>query len=419
MSNDISKMDFKQLRNEVQLLRDELAIMKRKYEDIIYNLDTDNFSSRFVKEQGDMRTAIEVNAEGIKTKVSNEELDAYSTKTQTAEAIQNVVSKGAKLDEAISISDISEATDTSKIYVIKETDDNNNVLSETYYYFNDITKSWEILSGDNIYTVFEQTSEGFKLKGNVLIDGGKVAWNENTTPVQTKYSKDAVDWHNEFSADDIYMKMSFDGGKEWTSPMKVVGTDGKDGEDGKNGSSANVTFANVNNALGNLFKSFTGGSVTSMTNAYIYSPQVKGGEFYGCVFYAGEGEGYSQMDDGGFSIYDDYGKAKMGIGYIANGYNYPYMVLGEGTGYSGSNAGLVYKLGEGMWIGDSSVLPYGGDYPGNGTSVNDMSAELPSATGLFIDFSADKIYKYIKGKPTELTDSSGGGSGSSGVAVFG
>ena len=412
-------MDFKQLRNEVQLLRDELAIMKRKYEDIIYNLDTDNFSSRFVKEQGDMRTAIEVNAEGIKTKVSNEELDAYSTKTQTAEAIQNVVSKGAKLDEAISISDISEATDTSKIYVIKETDDNNNVLSETYYYFNDITKSWEILSGDNIYTVFEQTSEGFKLKGNVLIDGGKVAWNENTTPVQTKYSKDAVDWHNEFSADDIYMKMSFDGGKEWTSPMKVVGTDGKDGEDGKNGSSANVTFANVNNALGNLFKSFTGGSVTSMTNAYIYSPQVKGGEFYGCVFYAGEGEGYSQMDDGGFSIYDDYGKAKMGIGYIANGYNYPYMVLGEGTGYSGSNAGLVYKLGEGMWIGDSSVLPYGGDYPGNGTSVNDMSAELPSATGLFIDFSADKIYKYIKGKPTELTDSSGGGSGSSGVAVFG
>ena len=95
MSNDISKMDFKQLRNEVQLLRDELAIMKRKYEDIIYNLDTDNFSSRFVKEQGDMRTAVEITAEGIKTKVSKEDLDNslsnYSTIEQTAEKISTAV----------------------------------------------------------------------------------------------------------------------------------------------------------------------------------------------------------------------------------------------------------------------------------------------------------------------------------------
>ena len=46
MSDNINDMNFKQLRNEVQLLRDELAIMKRKYEDILYNLDDDNFSRR-------------------------------------------------------------------------------------------------------------------------------------------------------------------------------------------------------------------------------------------------------------------------------------------------------------------------------------------------------------------------------------
>ena len=46
MSDNIPDMNFKQLRNEVQLLRDELAIMKRKYEDILYNLDDDNFSRR-------------------------------------------------------------------------------------------------------------------------------------------------------------------------------------------------------------------------------------------------------------------------------------------------------------------------------------------------------------------------------------
>ena len=45
----INKMDFKQLRNEVQALRDELAIMKRKYEDAIYNLDSDNFSKSFTR----------------------------------------------------------------------------------------------------------------------------------------------------------------------------------------------------------------------------------------------------------------------------------------------------------------------------------------------------------------------------------
>ena len=35
---DINQMDFKELRNEVQLLRDELAMMKRQYEDLFYNL---------------------------------------------------------------------------------------------------------------------------------------------------------------------------------------------------------------------------------------------------------------------------------------------------------------------------------------------------------------------------------------------
>lgn len=93
MSN--SQLEVKRLSNEVQLLRDELAIMKRKYEDIIYNLDTDNFSSRFVKEQGDMRTAIEITAEGIKTKVSKEDLNkslsSYSTIEQTADKIKTAV----------------------------------------------------------------------------------------------------------------------------------------------------------------------------------------------------------------------------------------------------------------------------------------------------------------------------------------
>lgn len=88
--SDINQMDFKQLRNEVQYLRDELAIFKRKYEDIIYNLDDDNFSSTLLREKEGMKTSIEVNAEGIKTKVSNDDFE--SAMTQTAELIETKVS---------------------------------------------------------------------------------------------------------------------------------------------------------------------------------------------------------------------------------------------------------------------------------------------------------------------------------------
>ena len=92
MSNkDINQMDFKELRNEVQMLRDELAIMQRKYEDILYNLDDENFSGVLLKEKEDVKTKIEVNEKGISTLASS--LDNYSTISQTSNQIAMVVSK--------------------------------------------------------------------------------------------------------------------------------------------------------------------------------------------------------------------------------------------------------------------------------------------------------------------------------------
>ena len=58
----IDKMDFKRLRNEVQYLRDELAMMKRHYEDLLYNLDDDNIISISADKIKGF-----VNAEGITT----------------------------------------------------------------------------------------------------------------------------------------------------------------------------------------------------------------------------------------------------------------------------------------------------------------------------------------------------------------
>lgn len=277
LSNDIAKMNDKQLRNEVQSLRDELAIMKRKFEDIIYNLDTDNFSSRFTKEQGDMRAAIEFTAKGIKSKVSKEDLDAYSTKIQTAEQIQNIVSKGAKLDEAELITSLDQRTDTSKIYVMRATDDSGNVLSETYYYYNDITEKWEVLSGDSIYTVFNQTAEGFELKGNVKVDGScilteSLTFNSSDNPLQVEYSVDGINnWHSTFaSGSDKFMRLKI--GAKWSDAMKVVGSDGENGWDG---SDANVTPQNVFDVLTDggttqgLFPFYDGGDKLFINAEYI------------------------------------------------------------------------------------------------------------------------------------------------------
>lgn len=124
--SDISKMTDRQLRNEVQLLRDELAIMKRKYEDIIYNLDTDNFSSRFVKEQGDMKTAIEVTAKGIEAKVSNEEFQ--SKLSLTAERFETSISN---LDLTLS-SKITQSAETIKAEVKQELEDGDFVTKTTF-----------------------------------------------------------------------------------------------------------------------------------------------------------------------------------------------------------------------------------------------------------------------------------------------
>ena len=181
MSN-VYNMTDKQLRNEVQLLRDELAIMKRKYEDIIYNLDDDNFSSRFVKEKNDMRTAIEVTAEGIKTKVSREDLKAYSTIEQTAEQIKSTVTKEFVIDQldgeivtnAILSSQISQSADEIYLSVSQEyetkADANatynslSNSISSVSVKANGISTRVSDLESFKT-SVFTQTSTGFLLDG--------------------------------------------------------------------------------------------------------------------------------------------------------------------------------------------------------------------------------------------------------------
>ena len=283
-------LEMKKLRNEVQLLRDELAIMKRKYEDIIYNLDTDNFSSRFVKEQDNMKTAIEVTAEGIKTKVSKEDLDGeleeYTTLEQTSRAISSRAYASADLSSAVKIENISQAIDKSKTYYISTTDGNGKV-TKTYYYYNDISKEWEEIVGGGIESVFEQTAAGFKLKGNVQVDGSciltdSLKFDSSDKPLEVEYSVDGVSgWHSVFDSEkDKFMHLKI--GANWSDAMKIVGDDGQPGSPGQDGQDGVVNYSTIASILKQNYKiestSISGASIASPTiySASLFSPDIYG-----------------------------------------------------------------------------------------------------------------------------------------------
>ena len=252
--SDINNMDYKQLRNEVQLLRDELAIFKRKYEDIIYNLDNDNFSSTFLREKDGMKTSIKQTEEEIK-------LQAEKI-TENEESMAELNVKAGEIS-SIAKTNITAYFESNVLPTKANTSASQKKMlclhNGVYYYFNDITQEWKEYPKDGLQTMFIQNGDGFELQGNVLIDGdlvttknlklsGNVTWDMSNSPVQTRYSSNGTSWHSTMVDGDMYMQMSFDGGKTWSTSTKVVGTDGRDGYDG---SDANVTPQNVFNALTN------------------------------------------------------------------------------------------------------------------------------------------------------------------------
>lgn len=401
---DINKMNFKQLKNEVQLLRDELAIFKRKYEDAIYNLDSDNFGKSFTVEQNNMKAQIKITADAIKTMVSDTDLEntlsKYSTITQTANAIQTVVSKGANLDEAIPIDSLGNATDTEAIYVIQETDDNGKLLSETYYYFNDLTEQWEILSGDSIYTVFNQTAEGFSLKGNVLIDGntvitknltlsGIVTWDMENSPVMSQYSVDgSSDWHDTYASGDKFMRMTFDGGKTWGTAVKVVGTDGRNGYDGSDGADGVVDYSQVNAIL----QSNYGIESTAIGSASIASPTIYSAEMYSPNIY-GTNLTLVAQNAANDAIYNNLYLTPTSM-YLNNAYNGDdatkfYIDLGTDT----SNSTIKMRLGAGSNSAGAQALNIEKytDEIRIGTYVSSSGSTLTDFAGMIITPSTGKI----------------------------
>ena len=124
---------------------------------------------------------------------------------------------------------------------------------------------------------------------------------------------------------------------------------------------------------------------TYIDGARIVSPTIQGG-----TLSAGTtADGYITMDNNGLlfcSSQSTNNKPLIGMGYINNRYDLPYITLGGGIDAVGTDRGMIKKYTDGIWIGNSS----------------NISSQTAGGTGIFIDFTHGKIYKYINGTKTQL-----------------
>lgn len=63
------------------------------------------------------------------------------------------------------------------------------------------------------------------------------------TSVMAQYSANGSSWHSSFQSGDVYMRTSSDGGKTWTSAIRIIGEKGIPGMDGSDGSYMEYSFA--------------------------------------------------------------------------------------------------------------------------------------------------------------------------------
>ncbi len=175
---------------------------------------------------------------------------------------------------------------------------------------------------------------------------------------------------------------------------------------GQSAAGGTMDFSVVNDALGLLYLDVNGNTPTTLSDAAIFSPHVSAGYFDGFEFRAGQGAGYAKISDDGFELWgveNGSGLLKMKLScFQGTNYLYPFLQLGTGTGSAGNGAAVLKKFGCGLWLGDDSLVSAAGDYPG-GSSVQDISGDYPHATGLFVDFRYDRVYRYRNGKVSSLT----------------
>lgn len=143
--NDI-RLALKQAYRDNQALRDEIALMKRYYDDLIYNIDVENMNDR------------------TKTTVKKSE-EAYE-KAATVEIKAEEISMAVKATWGKPVTVDKFDSDTAQKDVVYYEESTN-----TYYYYDSLLQQWNESENATFGTVFTQTATGFELNGNVVVDG--------------------------------------------------------------------------------------------------------------------------------------------------------------------------------------------------------------------------------------------------------
>lgn len=369
LQTDIRQMDYTQLRQrayqlneELEELKGEFSRWKREISDMLENLDESNFSSHIRKQRDKMMAQL----------------------TITPEQIRSAVCKGIDLGNAEKIETApgdptnSGKLDKDKIYLY-----NGN-----YYYYNQLSKAWEQVTDNTIYSLCEQRPDGFYLKGNVIIDGKTVKLRniefESETPLKQQYSKDGVNWHDEYKpGEDIYMRISTDDGAQWSTPFQISSGD------------TTVTPQMVFDALTDegakkgMFSIFGNSGKTEL---YINADYIKGGTI------------------SGISFTDDRDIATLVLGYTAqSGKQYANLKLVRNDGKlmmfgvednsgSGTTSASIFVCGKSIGWGDANAFNPNGNWNFSSAAISNANI---SATQLnFIgnnataDFSNAKSVKF-------------------------
>lgn len=90
------------------------------------------------------------------------------------------------------------------------------------------------------------------------------------TSVLAEYSADAVSWHPTFTAGDVWMRTSADGGMTWSAGARIVGMDGAPGADGADGPWRKFQWAKNESAVTAPVSGWKDAPETAMAGEYVW-----------------------------------------------------------------------------------------------------------------------------------------------------
>ena len=242
-----------------------------------------------------------------------------------------------------------------------------------HYYYNDITEEWEVYPQTGLKTLFVQDGDGFKIYGDVKIDGScilteSLVFNSSDKPIQVIYSKDGqTNWHSDFDAsNDKFMKLMI--GANWSDAIKIVGDDGLPGPPGAGGA---ISYETISGILDEDYKI----SSTSLGYASIASPQIHSAKLYSPNIY-GENITLTMKNENNDKIYNNMKLTPTGMS-LTNAYNnnekekfaldlseddktsYVLMRLGTGTNAAHQDSLILEKYSDYIKIGSDTTSSKG------------------------------------------------------------